>query len=108
MTGRDSDEGGANGPYVLFVGIDKKLDALIETVRGLSDRTFASLQDHEARLRNLESDWNRLATKDDLEGIEERREKDMETRQRRIIAGTAAAITLAVPVLTYAMQQIQF
>jgi hypothetical protein len=93
---------------VLIARLEVKFDSLQAIIVEHIRTSDARREDHEIRLRQVESSMHDLATRKDIEEIEQRREKDMEIRQRKIIAGTAAAITLFVPFLTYIMQQVKF
>jgi len=105
-TGPERRSEGAIG--VLIARLEVKFDNLQALIVEHIRTSDARRDDHEHRLRQVENNMHELATRKDIEEIEKRREKDMESRQRKIIAGTAAAITLLVPFLTYVMQQVKF
>jgi hypothetical protein len=72
---------------VALARLEGKLDSLISLHRRQAD----DLDDHEKRLRDVESTMHTLATREDIEGIELK-------RQKKTMTWAAIIVSLIVPV----------
>lgn len=81
------------GVRVALARLEGKLDSLLT----LHSRQGDDLDDHERRLRNLETSIHSLATRDDLEEIEAKRDAQMMNRQRKLLTVAALVIAVIVP-----------
>lgn len=82
------------GVRVALARLEGKLDSLLT----LHSRQGDEIEDHERRLRDLESSIHRLATRDDLEEIEAKRDAQMIERQRKLLALASIVIAVIVPI----------
>lgn len=80
--------------HVALARLEGKVDSLI----GLHQRQGDDLEDHERRLREVETTLHSLATKSDIEEIESRREAQTTERQRKLLAIAGVVIALIVPI----------
>jgi hypothetical protein len=72
---------------VALARLEGKLDSLIS----LHKRQADDLDDHERRIRDVESTMHTLATRDDIEAIESK-------RQRKTMTWAALIVSLVVPI----------
>lgn len=79
---------------VALARLEGKLDSLLT----LHSRQGDELEDHEKRLRDLESSIHELATRTDLEEIEAKRDAQMIERQRKLFAVASLLIAVIVPI----------
>jgi hypothetical protein len=87
-------EENANDLRVLIARVDAKLDSLLQ----LTKRQALDLGDHESRIRELERMSHSLATRDDIEAIEARRDAEQTDRSRKLFSVIGVAMALVVPV----------
>lgn len=79
---------------VMLARLEGKLDALI----GQMQKHENKVEDHERRLRSVESALHGLATRSDIEEIEKNRDRQSQDRQRKAMQMAALFIALVVPV----------
>ena len=79
---------------VALARLEGKLDSLITLHKRQSD----DLDDHESRLRTVEQALHNLASRDDIEEIERKRDAQMQERQRKTLAWVGVLIALIVPI----------
>ena len=79
---------------VALARLEGKLDTLIT----LHKRQADDLDDHERRIRRVEQALHNLASRDDIEEIERKRDAQMVERQRKTMAWVGVLIALIVPV----------
>lgn len=95
---------------LMLARLEAKLDALADVVKVNGERVSAAMDDHEARLRALEAAYHLLATREDLDEIEVKREAQLAERQRKITSWITVIIALVVPieaaVIAYLIQRI--
>ena len=79
---------------VMLARLEGKLDTLLTLHRRQSD----DLLDHERRLREVEDTLHGLATRDDIEQIEKKRDLQLADRQRKTMTWVGVLISLIVPI----------
>ncbi len=79
---------------VMLARIEGKLDLLASQHRRQAD----DLEDHERRIRNVEQSLHSLATKDDIEEIETKREAQSAERNKKVMSVVALIIAVVVPI----------
>lgn len=82
------------GLRVALARLEGKLDSLLT----LHSRQSDEIEDHERRLRDLESSIHQLATRDDIVDIERKRDAQMTERQRKLLAIASIVIAVIVPI----------
>jgi hypothetical protein len=79
---------------VMLARIEGKLDLLASQHRRQAD----DIEDHERRIRDVETSLHGLATKTDIEDIEKRRDAQLSERNRKTLAIASIFIALIVPI----------
>jgi hypothetical protein len=79
---------------VMLARIEGKLDLLASQHRRQAD----DIEDHERRIRDVETSLHGLATKTDIEDIEKRRDAQLSERNRKTLAVASIFIALIVPI----------
>jgi hypothetical protein len=79
---------------VMLARLEGKLDTLLTLHRRQSD----DLEDHERRIREVETALHGLATRDDIEAIEKKRDAQLADRQRKTMTWVGVFISLIVPI----------
>ena len=79
---------------VMLARLEGKLDTLLTLHRRQAD----DLDDHERRLREVETAMHGLATRDDIEQIEKKRDLQLAERQRKTMTWVGVLISLIVPI----------
>lgn len=82
------------GLRVALARLEGKLDSLLT----LHSRQGDDLEDHERRLRDLETSIHQLATREDIVEIERKRDAQMTERQRKLLAIASIVIAVIVPI----------
>ena len=82
------------GLRVALARLEGKLDSLLT----LHSRQGDEIEDHERRLRDLESSLHQLATREDIVEIERKRDAQMTERQRKLLAIASIVIAVIVPI----------
>lgn len=84
--------------HVLLVRLESKVDTVLARHELRLDKHDTDSHDHEKRIRSLETSIHNLATKQDIEDIEQKRDKDLGDRQKRTMAWLGVALTIVVPI----------
>lgn len=79
---------------VMLARIEGKLDLLASQHRRQAD----DIEDHERRIRDVETSLHGLATKTDIEEIEKRRDSQLAERNRKTLGLASILIALIVPI----------
>lgn len=79
---------------VMLARLEGKLDTLLTLHRRQSD----DLEDHERRIREVETALHGLATREDIEAIEKKRDAQLADRQRKTMTWVGVFISLIVPI----------
>ena len=79
---------------VMLARIEGKLDLLASQHRRQAD----DIEDHERRIRDVETSLHGLATKNDIEEIEKRRDAQLAERNRKTLGLASILIALIVPI----------
>ena len=79
---------------IMLARIEGKLDLLASQHRRQAD----DIEDHERRLRDVEQALHGLATRNDIEEIEKRRDSQQSERNRKNLALASVLIALIVPI----------
>lgn len=79
---------------VMLARIEGKLDLLASQHRRQAD----DIEDHERRIRDVETSLHGLATKTDIEDIERKRDAQLTERQRKMATWVGIIISLIVPI----------
>ena len=79
---------------VMLARIEGKLDLLASQHRRQAD----DIEDHERRIRDVETSLHGLATKTDIEDIEKRRDAQLAERNRKTLGLASILIALIVPI----------
>jgi YesN/AraC family two-component response regulator len=79
---------------VMLARIEGKLDLLASQHRRQAD----DLEDHERRIREVETTLHGLASLEDIEQIEQKRDRQQADRQRRTMTWVGVLISLIVPI----------
>lgn len=82
------------GLRVALARLEGKLDSLLT----LHSRQGDEIEDHERRLRDLESSLHQLATREDIVEIERKRDAQMTERQRKLLGIASIVIAVIVPI----------
>ena len=82
------------GLRVALARLEGKLDSLLT----LHSRQGDEIEDHERRLRDLESSLHQLATREDIVEIERKRDSHMNESQRKLLWIASILIAVIVPI----------